>query len=54
MKPGDLVKATGPAAPAIGLVLRTLGGGIIELMWIDDKSIDSCSQMLLEVINEAG
>jgi len=53
MKSGDLVKATGPARPAIGLVLDILEYNRVRLMWIDDKTIDECSQTLVEVISES-
>ena len=53
MKSGDLVKATGPAKPAVGLVLDTLPHNRVRLMWIDDNSVDECSQRLVEVISES-
>ena len=53
MRVGDLVKATGPAAPAVALILDLLKNNRVRLMWIDDNSIDECSQTLVEVISES-
>ena len=55
MKAGDLIRRKGTAPPNMVLAIVTsVGGWLVEFVWLDDGERDSCSKGLMEVISESG
>jgi len=52
MKVGDLIRATGPSAPDLAIILEIVNEWSIRFMWIDNSEIDSSSKSLFEVISD--
>ena len=52
MKVGDLIRATGPSAPDLAIILEIVNEWSIRFMWIDNNEIDSSSKSLFEVISD--
>jgi len=55
VKVGDLVRRKNQAFVVgwMGLVMSTDEEGFVWVRWLDDNTIDDCSQDLMEVISES-
>ena len=55
MKVGDLVRRRRKPLDStwLGLVVKTDEEGYVWIRWLDDGTIDDCSQGLMEVVSES-